>query len=74
MITVSFGSGNNVERTVGEYPTVNHILQSRILQSVLGFSADGVSAMVNDLAVPNGAELRDGDRISLITKANSKAV
>jgi len=73
MITITFGLSNSVTKDVDSYPTVNSIIADPSLRQVLGFG-DNVEARVNGVTCDVGQYLSDGDTVSLVTKANSKAV
>jgi hypothetical protein len=72
MITITFGAGNNLEKSAADYRTVGQILQDRGIALYLGFPTGGVSAQVNGRSVDNEYTLRDGDTVNLLTKSNTK--
>lgn len=67
-ITISFGPGNAVVKSLSEYPDLSAITHSNVLRSFLGFP-ENVEARVNGVVVNS---FRDGDKVELVTKANEK--
>jgi len=72
MLTITFGLSNSVTKAAESYPTVNSVISDASLRQVLGFG-DNVEARVNGVTCDVGQALADGDVITLVTKANSKA-
>jgi hypothetical protein len=67
-VTVSFGPANSVTRNID---STEALKADRALYAFLGASAENTEVHVNGTAYHG--ELFDGDEVSLVTKANSKA-
>jgi len=68
LVTVSFGPGNSVTKN---YNNTEEIRNDKVLAQLLGFSPENTEIHVNGTAYHG--ELFDGDEVTLVTKANSKA-
>ena len=72
MITVKFGAGNSITRDINGYETVEDVLNDQNVQGILGFG-DNVDTYIGGVPAPARTTLTDGDVITLVTKANTKA-
>lgn len=70
-IRVSYGAGNERDVEFVSDLTAGCIRTDRSLQASLGFSPEAV-LYVDDVEVPDHTPLRDGDRVKLFTRANTK--
>ena len=71
MIVVNYG-GARIERDVNGYRTIGDVLSDSGNQSVLGFSAGRVDAVVDGRICSAGDPTHDGDEINLVSKPNTK--
>ena len=69
-ITISY-SGNTLTKEVPAGTTVSGLVNDTNLKAVLGFGS--VDAIAGGQTLSPDAELRDGDEITLTTKASQKA-
>jgi len=71
MVTIRFGSGNEVTKPDGFYHTVGQILDDQALLGVLGAGAN-TDAVIDGAIVDRDYPVEDGDIVSLQTRANIK--
>ena len=79
-IKITFGRGNEVTKEpaffgASEGVTLETVIRNATVSGFLGYDADGVDALVNDIPVnrPYTMVVCSGDTIRLVTKASSKA-
>ena len=72
MITIKFGEGNQVQRSVFDFPTIESIQEDAGLQAYFGFGDNVDIYLVGNGLLSEDAETVDGATYSIVTKANTK--
>jgi len=71
-VTITYGI-ESITKNYDSAPTVSSVLGSASVKAELGFG-DNVRALVNGVEQSGSAVLTDGVRLTIETRANSKAV
>ena len=73
MITVEFGVNNQVSRDAANYATLSDVIRDAALTQFLGCGSN-VDASINGGPVENcgNRTVRDGDKITLVTRTAGK--
>lgn len=70
-VTIEF-SGNSISKSVSAGTTVGAVISDANLKAVLGFGSN-VEAQIDGVTAANDAALSEGDTVTIVTKANTKA-
>ena len=72
MITIKFGEGNQVQRSVFDFPTVEDIREDAGLRAYFGFGDNMDVYLVGNGILDGDAATVDGATYSIVTRANTK--
>jgi hypothetical protein len=73
MVTISYGVGNSLTKSEGDYRTIAALIGDANIQAGLGFDVNQVDARVNGTIIDLNATVVGGMRIELIKKAGRKS-
>jgi hypothetical protein len=73
MVTISYGVGNSLTKSEGDYRTIASLVGDANIQAGLGFDVNQVDARVNGTIIDLNATVVGGMRIELIKKAGRKS-
>jgi hypothetical protein len=73
MVTISYGVGNSLTKSEGDYRTIADLIGDANIQAGLGFDINQVDARVNGTIIDVNASVIGGMRIELIKKAGRKS-